>query len=185
LSKLIDVSPDVESWLQGLWAFKYRESNKASPFSLIRLSLSESGPSKSGPRNARLCYQAFAFSQLPRRLSSSANGLALLACSSLGRFLIGPPTLYFTKKAFALELLLQDPEGLVDVVIANENFQSGTPLESGEAICQRHRTAKSPARLRMMIRASPYRYAQSTWAFVRSYASSGRQRLGKGPLLGH
>jgi hypothetical protein len=155
LSKLIDVSPDVESWLQGLWAFKYRESNKASPFSLIRLSLSESGPSKSGPRNARLCYQAFAFSQLPRRLPSPANGLALLACSSLGRFLIGPPALYFTKKAFALELLLQDPEGLIDVVIANENFQSEPPLEIDKANMSAVRTAKSPARVRMMIRASP------------------------------
>jgi hypothetical protein len=80
---------------------KYRESNKASPFSLIRLS-----PSEGGPWNARLCYQAFAFSQLPCRLSSPANGLALLTHSSLGRFLIGPPALYFTKKAFALELLL-------------------------------------------------------------------------------
>src|SRR6266508_3642444 len=118
--------------------------------SLIRLS-----PSEGGPCNTRLCYQAFAFSQLPRRLSSPANCLALLTCSSLGRFLIGSPALYFTKKAFALELLLQDPEGLIYVVIANENFQSGTPLEIDEQICQRHRTAKSPARTRMMIRASP------------------------------
>jgi hypothetical protein len=97
-------------------------------FSLIRLS-----PSKSRPCNARLGYQAFAFSQLPRRLSSPTNCLALLTCSSLGRFLIGSPALYFTKKALALELLLQDPEGLIDVVIANENLQSGTPLEIDEA----------------------------------------------------
>jgi hypothetical protein len=32
-----------------------------------------------------------------------------------------------------LELLLQDPEGLIDVVIANENLQSGTPLEIDES----------------------------------------------------
>jgi hypothetical protein len=66
---------------------------------------------------------------LARHLSGSADGLALLACPLLGRLLIGPSALHLAKNAFALELFLQDPEGLVDVVFANENYQKGPPFE--------------------------------------------------------
>jgi hypothetical protein len=63
-------------------------------------------------------------SQLPGGLSSPANSLTFLPCSSLGWLFIGFPALQFAKKAFALELLFQNPEGLLDVVFTNENFQS-------------------------------------------------------------
>jgi hypothetical protein len=76
----------------------------------------------------RIWQQAFALSELPCGLFSPANPLALLPHSFLRRLFIGSPPLNFTEEPFALELLLQDPEGLVDIVVANENFQSGTPF---------------------------------------------------------
>jgi hypothetical protein len=59
------------------------------------------------------------------RPSSPANCLAFLPRSSLGWLFVGFPALQFTKKAFALELLFQDPQCLIDIIITNENFQSG------------------------------------------------------------
>jgi len=66
---------------------------------------------------------------LARHLSGPANSLALLARPLLGWLLIGTSALHLAKDAFALELFLQGPEGLVDVVFANENYQKGPPFE--------------------------------------------------------
>jgi len=38
---------------------------------------------------------------------------------------VGFPALQFTEKAFTLELLFQDPQRLIDIIVTNENFQSG------------------------------------------------------------
>lgn len=73
----------------------------------------------------RFCDQTFAFSELARGLSSPANCLAFLPRSSLGWLFVGFPALQFTEKAFALELLFQDPQCLIDIIVTNENFQSG------------------------------------------------------------
>jgi hypothetical protein len=89
----------------------------------------ELSPSESGTFTARLWKQAFALSKLPRGLYSPANPLALLPHSFLRRLFIGSSPLNFTEEPFALELPFQDPKGLVDVVVANENFQSGAPFE--------------------------------------------------------
>jgi hypothetical protein len=72
-------------------------------------------PSESGPFDAQTCNQTFSLSELPCGLSSPANCLAFLPRSSLGRLFIGFPSLQFMEKAFALELLFQDSEGLIDV----------------------------------------------------------------------
>lgn len=37
---------------------------------------------------------------------------------------------HLAEKTFALHLLLQCPEGLVDIVVANENLHAGFPLDS-------------------------------------------------------
>ena len=74
---------------------------------------------------ARICDQTFALSELARGLSSPANRLAFLPRSSLGWLFVGFPALQFTEKAFALELLFQDPQCLIDIIFTNENFQSG------------------------------------------------------------
>jgi hypothetical protein len=88
----------------------------------------EFSPSEGGTFGAHIWKQAFALSELPRGLFSPANALTLLPHSFLGRLFIGSSPLDFTEEPFALELLFQDPEGLIDVVVANENFQSETPL---------------------------------------------------------
>jgi hypothetical protein len=74
---------------------------------------------------ARICDQAFALSELARGLSSPTSSLAFLPRSSLGWLFVSLPALQFTEKAFALELLFQDPKSLIDVIFTNENFQSG------------------------------------------------------------
>jgi len=75
----------------------------------------------------RPCNQALALSELPRGLFSPADALTLLTHFSLRRLLIGSPPLYFAKEPFALKLLLQNSQGLFDIIVANENFQSGLP----------------------------------------------------------
>jgi hypothetical protein len=67
--------------------------------------------------------------KLARRLSAPTNCLALLSHFSLGRFFIGFPALDLTEQAIALKLLLQNPEGLLNIVVANKNFQNETPFE--------------------------------------------------------
>ena len=89
--------------------------------------------SRSG-RGARLGLrhrqQAFTLRELARRLLSPADALLLLARFPLGGLLVGATPLDLAEQAFALELLLQDPEGLFNIVVANENFQS-EPLSCG------------------------------------------------------
>ncbi len=74
---------------------------------------------------ARPGQQALALCLLARDFSSSAHGLALLSRLFLRRLLVRPPTLHLAKNAFALKLFLQSPQGLVDVVFTDENYQSG------------------------------------------------------------
>ena len=85
----------------------------------------ESTPPKNRPLYARFCDQTFAFSELARGLSSSANCLAFLPRSSLGWLFVGFPALQFTEKAFALELLFQDSQCQIDIILTNEYFQGG------------------------------------------------------------
>jgi hypothetical protein len=73
---------------------------------------------------ARVRQQAFTLGKLPRGLSAAANSLAPLSRPPLGRFLISAAALHLAKQTFALELLLQDPQGLFDVVFTNKDFQS-------------------------------------------------------------
>ena len=62
--------------------------------------------------------QAFALSLFPGSLPRSSDGFRLLAGLALGRFFIRLATL--TKNAFALQFLFEDPERLIDIVVANE-----------------------------------------------------------------
>jgi hypothetical protein len=77
--------------------------------------------------------EALTLSELARGLLSPADALLLLARSPLGGLLIGAPPLDLAEQTFALELLLEDPEGLFNIVVANENFQS-EPLSCGRCL---------------------------------------------------
>ncbi|TDR34446.1 hypothetical protein DES43_11452 [Aquamicrobium defluvii] len=83
------------------------------------------------PRRARLRArlshragnQTFANGKLASGLSGAADGFSLFTAAALGWFLIGAARLHFTENAFALQFLLEDPEGLIDVVVTNEYLQ--------------------------------------------------------------
>src|SRR5215472_1938000 len=64
--------------------------------------------------------QAFALSLFPGSLARTSDGFRLLTGLALRRFFIRLATLHLTKNALALQLLFEDPERLIDIVVANE-----------------------------------------------------------------
>ena len=91
---------------------------------LLRLRRGLQRAGAAGARNARLRsrQQAFALGALAGQLAGAANGLGLLAGALLRGLLVVHVALHFTEAAFALHLLLQSLERLIDVIIANENL---------------------------------------------------------------
>ncbi|KFL25896.1 hypothetical protein JP74_15640 [Devosia sp. 17-2-E-8] len=74
-------------------------------------------------RPLRCSDQPFADHLFTHVLAGAPHGLSLLPCSRFGRFLVIFPTLHFPEHAFSLEALLQNTEGLIDVVVAYQNLQ--------------------------------------------------------------
>lgn len=64
--------------------------------------------------------QAFSLRALSGQLVRSSYGFRLLPGLPLGRLLMGPAGLHLAEDAFPLHLLLQNPEGLFDIVVAHE-----------------------------------------------------------------
>jgi hypothetical protein len=64
--------------------------------------------------------ETFALSLFPGSLARTSDGFRLLAGLALRRFFIRLATLHLTKNALALQLLFEDPERLIDIVVANE-----------------------------------------------------------------
>jgi hypothetical protein len=73
--------------------------------------------------------QAFALQLLASGFLRSADRLGLFPDAPLGGLLKRAATLHLAKHTFALKLLLQNPEGLFDVVFAYENLQRDSPFE--------------------------------------------------------
>lgn len=71
-------------------------------------------------RRAATTDKAFALRALARKLANSANGFCLFASALLRRLLIKITHFHFAKNAFALHLLLQSAERLIDIVIADK-----------------------------------------------------------------
>ena len=67
---------------------------------------------------------AFALRLLARELPCPADGLGLLAGALLRRLFVIVTELHLAEDAFALHLLLQRPEGLIDIVIANDDLHA-------------------------------------------------------------
>ena len=63
--------------------------------------------------------EAFALQTLTLHLTGAANGLGLLARFALGRLFVRTAQFHFPEDTFALKLLLERFERLIDVVIAN------------------------------------------------------------------
>jgi hypothetical protein len=64
--------------------------------------------------------ETFALGLFPGGLPRSSDGLRFLAGPALGRLFMGLATPHLAKNALALHLLLQGPESLIDIVVANE-----------------------------------------------------------------
>ena len=66
--------------------------------------------------------QAFALQLLAGELAGAAHGLGLLAGALLRGLLVMAAELHLTENAFALHLLLQRLESLIDIIVADENL---------------------------------------------------------------
>src|SRR5215207_8452324 len=65
---------------------------------------------------------------LARGFARPAHGFRFLAGFALGGLFVGAALLHLPEDAFALHLLFQRPECLIDVVVANEDLQRTYPL---------------------------------------------------------
>lgn len=69
----------------------------------------------------------FALSTLTSKLAGPADRLSLLPCLLFGRLLVIVAQLHLAKHTFALQLLLQRPKRLIDIVIANDYLHAEHP----------------------------------------------------------
>jgi hypothetical protein len=81
--------------------------------------------------------QTFALGQFPGGLARASDGFCLLAGLALRRFFIRLAALHLTKNALALHLLFEDPESLIDIVVANDDLQMFSNRAAG-AVMRRH-----------------------------------------------
>ena len=71
-------------------------------------------------------HDAFALGAFAGQLAGAAHGFGALAGFLLGRFLKRLTRFHFPEQAFALHLLLQRAQGLLNVVIADDDLYYGT-----------------------------------------------------------
>src|SRR5689334_1677595 len=74
--------------------------------------------------------QTFTLQFLAGKLARAAHGLGLFAGLLLRGLFIMSAELHLAENTLALHLLLQRLEGLIDVVIANENLQAASSFQS-------------------------------------------------------
>jgi len=66
--------------------------------------------------------EAFPLQALALQLAGAPDCFGGLTGAAFGGFLVVPPELHFAEYALALHFLLQRLEGLIDIVIANEDL---------------------------------------------------------------
>src|SRR5579863_9483387 len=103
----------------------------ANPLKLAGVGASGSaGGARSARHNLRLHrQQSLALQFLARQLAGPADRFGLFASALLGGFLIVAAKLHFAENALALHLFLQRFEGLVDIVVADENLHGHSCVE--------------------------------------------------------
>src|SRR3954462_8443343 len=89
--------------------------------------------------------QAFALQLLAGQLARTAHGFGLFASLLLGGLLVVTAELHHAENPLALHLLLQRLEGLVDIVIANENLHAASSSVDRIGILKRRRADKGHA----------------------------------------
>ncbi len=88
--------------------------------------------------------EAFAFDALALHFAGAADGFRRFTGATLGGFFVMPAEFHFAEHAFALELLFQRFQRLIDVIIANENLHlaensCGAPILKAENVKRRTR----------------------------------------------
>ncbi|VTZ26917.1 conserved hypothetical protein [Methylocella tundrae] len=68
--------------------------------------------------------EAFTLHLLAGQLARAANGFGLLASALFGRLLIMATKLHLAENALALHFFLERLEGLIDIIVANENLHA-------------------------------------------------------------
>jgi hypothetical protein len=82
-------------------------------------------------------YQALTLRQLTRLFAGPADCFAFFSRRSLRGLFVESPPLHLTENAFPLHLLLQRPESLIDVVVADKYLQSMLP-----SVCSKRQTCR-------------------------------------------
>lgn len=77
-------------------------------------------------REAISLHDAFALGALASKFAGTAHGFSALAGFLLGRLFEVLTGLHFPEQAFALHFLFQRAEGLLNVVIADDDLYYGT-----------------------------------------------------------
>src|SRR5207245_9685890 len=76
--------------------------------------------------------QAFALQLLAGQLARAAHGFGLFTGLLLGRLFVMAAELHLAENTLALHLLLQRLEGLIDIVIADENLHAASSFNGSE-----------------------------------------------------
>ena len=104
-----------------------RKRRPKAALNLILRPLGASGTSH-GVRSGSGGQATFTLRTLPGELAGTADGLGLLARLLFGGLLVVVAKLHLAEDAFALELLLQSAQRLVNIVIANNYLQAEPPF---------------------------------------------------------
>src|SRR4029077_11585483 len=86
--------------------------------------------------------QAFALHLLAGELAGPADRLGALACLLFGRLLVVTPQLHLAENPLALHLLLERLEGLIDVVVTDENLHAAYLSRVSELVAGGERRQK-------------------------------------------
>ncbi len=81
-----------------------------------------------GAGAAGILSPAFALQLLADQLAGAADGFRLLASLLFGGFFVKLAPLHFAERAFALHLLLERAERLLDIVVADYDLNQGNTL---------------------------------------------------------
>ena len=69
---------------------------------------------------------AFPIQPFAQQLAMPTHGFCLLARAALGRLLIAAAELHFAEDSFALHLLFQRLQCLIDIVVAHDHLNDGS-----------------------------------------------------------
>lgn len=75
-----------------------------------------------------MILKSFTFATLAFKLPPTALCFGLFALALFAGLFIVPAQLHLTKNAFALHLLFQDPERLLDIIVSDVYANDGTSL---------------------------------------------------------